>query len=35
MWNPLFMLAGFNVIGFLFTFNEPQARGKSLEELSG
>jgi PHS family inorganic phosphate transporter-like MFS transporter len=29
------MLAGCNVIGFLFTFLVPESKGKSLEELSG
>ncbi|KAF8680829.1 hypothetical protein HU200_045526 [Digitaria exilis] len=33
--NSLFMLAGCNVIGFLFTFLVPESKGKSLEELSG
>ena len=33
--NSLFMLAGCNVIGFLFTFLVPEPKGKSLEELSG
>ncbi|KAL6650430.1 hypothetical protein ACP70R_009355 [Stipagrostis hirtigluma subsp. patula] len=33
--NSLFVLAGCNVIGFLFTFLVPESKGKSLEELSG
>ena len=33
--NSLFMLAGCNVVGFLFTFLVPEPKGKSLEELSG
>ncbi|CAO2034116.1 unnamed protein product [Urochloa humidicola] len=33
--NSLFMLAGCNVVGFLFTFLVPESKGKSLEELSG
>ncbi|TVU07356.1 hypothetical protein EJB05_47407, partial [Eragrostis curvula] len=33
--NSLFMLAGCNVVGFVFTFLVPESRGKSLEELSG
>ncbi|CAN6227208.1 unnamed protein product [Urochloa humidicola] len=35
MRNSLFMLAGCNVVGFLFTFLVPESKGKSLEELSG
>jgi PHS family inorganic phosphate transporter-like MFS transporter len=35
MRNSLFMLAGCNVIGLLFTFLVPESKGKSLEELSG
>ncbi|KAL6839729.1 hypothetical protein ACP4OV_030417 [Aristida adscensionis] len=33
--NSLFVLAGCNVVGFLFTFLVPESKGKSLEELSG
>ncbi|KAF6998709.1 hypothetical protein CFC21_014801 [Triticum aestivum] len=33
--NSLFVLAGCNVVGFLFTFLVPEPNGKSLEELSG
>nr|AAU84429.1 phosphate transporter 5 [Oryza sativa Japonica Group] len=33
--NSLFLLAGCNVVGFLFTFLVPESKGKSLEELSG
>ncbi|OAY77565.1 putative inorganic phosphate transporter 1-4 [Ananas comosus] len=33
--NSLFALAGCNLLGLLFTFLVPEAKGKSLEELSG
>lgn len=33
--NSLFLLAGCNVLGLLFTFLVPESKGKSLEEMSG
>ncbi|VAH97536.1 unnamed protein product [Triticum turgidum subsp. durum] len=33
--NSLFVLAGVNLLGFMFTFLVPEANGKSLEEMSG
>ncbi|CAL9193815.1 inorganic phosphate transporter 1-4-like [Musa acuminata AAA Group] len=33
--NSLFMLAGCNILGCLFTFLVPESKGKSLEEMSG
>ncbi|KAJ1298766.1 hypothetical protein BS78_01G479000 [Paspalum vaginatum] len=33
--NALFVLAGCNLLGFLFTFLVPESKGKSLEEMSG
>ncbi|KAJ4777639.1 phosphate transporter 1 [Rhynchospora pubera] len=33
--NSLFVLAGCNLLGFFFTFLVPEAKGKSLEEISG
>ncbi|KAJ3706265.1 hypothetical protein LUZ61_009970 [Rhynchospora tenuis] len=33
--NTLFVLAGCNLIGLIFTFFVPEAKGKSLEEASG
>ncbi|EPS68482.1 phosphate transporter 2 [Genlisea aurea] len=32
--KTLFILAGVNVLGFIFTFAEPEPKGKSLEEAS-
>ncbi|XP_022967666.1 inorganic phosphate transporter 1-4-like [Cucurbita maxima] len=33
--NSLLLLGGLNVLGMLFTFLVPEAKGKSLEEMSG
>ncbi|KAL6644353.1 hypothetical protein ACP70R_015961 [Stipagrostis hirtigluma subsp. patula] len=33
--NSLFLLAGCNLLGLLFTFLVPESKGKSLEEMSG
>ncbi|CAJ1901115.1 unnamed protein product [Sphenostylis stenocarpa] len=33
--NALIVLGGVNILGFLFTFLVPEAKGKSLEEMSG
>ncbi|XP_010918806.1 probable inorganic phosphate transporter 1-8 [Elaeis guineensis] len=33
--NSLFVLAGCNLLGLLFTFLVPESKGKSLEEMSG
>ncbi|KAJ4785062.1 phosphate transporter 1 [Rhynchospora pubera] len=33
--NSLFLLAGCNILGLLFTFLVPESKGKSLEEMSG
>ncbi|XP_062200754.1 probable inorganic phosphate transporter 1-8 [Phragmites australis] len=33
--NSLFVLAGFSMLGFVLTFLVPEAKGKSLEEMSG
>ncbi|XP_031503481.1 inorganic phosphate transporter 1-4-like [Nymphaea colorata] len=33
--NSLFVLAGCNLLGFLFTFLVPESKGRSLEEVSG
>jgi PHS family inorganic phosphate transporter-like MFS transporter len=33
--NSLFILAGCNLLGLLFTFLVPESKGKSLEEMSG
>lgn len=32
--NSLFVLAGCNLLGLLFTFLVPESKGKSLEEMS-
>jgi PHS family inorganic phosphate transporter-like MFS transporter len=33
--NSLLLLGVVNILGFLFTFLVPEAKGKSLEEMSG
>lgn len=33
--NSLFVLAGCNLLGLIFTFLVPESKGKSLEEMSG
>jgi len=33
--NSLLVLGAVNVLGFLFTFLVPEAKGRSLEEISG
>lgn len=35
MQKALYVLAGCNLLGFLFTFLVPESKGKSLEEMSG